>query len=81
MVPCCHKGEPFGGYRVDAPICGKPAVQFLLHHSNTTEGVTWTSAHCQEHYIPEEPPPGIVWIDNAQDLTEDEYHVAEIMNL
>jgi hypothetical protein len=80
-VPTCDhvQREPGGGYRLDTPPCGKPAVQFWLCHSNTVAGVTWTLACCEEHRMPLEPPDGVRYNDDSHEISEQEFLVAQVM--
>ncbi len=56
-------------------MCGKPAVQFILHHSHTIPGDSWATASCDAHVI-----TGII-LDSihAQEMTEEEYVVYNVM--
>jgi hypothetical protein len=68
-----------GDYNIEDKPCGRAATQFTASTSNTTGGLL-LHAYCEDHKIPDKPPPGIVWNDEPSwRMTEDEYQVALVM--
>ena len=78
MMILCDQGTRPGTSPGPRP-CSKPAVQFWLCYSNTVKGVTWTLACCEQHRMALEPPPGTTYNDGSHEITEEEFHVAQVM--
>ncbi|MGH9920391.1 MAG: hypothetical protein ACRD6W_16175 [Nitrososphaerales archaeon] len=77
----CHglKRTHIGDYNILEEPCGEPAVQFILEHSNSVTGVCWPLAFCEDHRCPDQPHLPGRWVCEAQEISEDEYHVAAVM--
>ncbi len=76
MIPC---EKPLENFDPLGHSCGQPSVQFILHHSNSVPGRVWTTACCEAHRICLDPPPGAMWVDDPEEITEEEYVVVNVM--
>ncbi len=79
MIPCGHRKRE-DDFALNPEPCGEPATQLLLLRDKTIPNAAYhLAAYCEKHQKKDPPPPGITWNDHAEELTEDEYRVAEVM--